>query len=80
MDSSRTDDRLDSLNRRADETNGKVDDLNREMHAEFRAVRGEMNGRFDSLENRIAAMTRVMMATVIGGLFTLLATVLATQL
>lgn len=53
-----TDERLDDLNH-------KVDEMNREMHAEFRAVRGEV---------------RTMQATMIGGFVTLLAAVLATQL
>lgn len=53
-----TDERLDDLNH-------KVDELNREMHAEFRAVRGEI---------------RMMQTTMIGGFITLLATMVATQL
>ncbi len=56
-----TDGRLDDLNH-------KVGEMNREMHAEFRAVRGEM---------------RTMQATMIGGFATLFATMvglLATQL
>jgi hypothetical protein len=146
MELSRTDDRFGSLEGKVDETNRKVDDLDRGMHAEFRSVRaeikkealsvraeikneglsvrteiknearsiraemkdefrafrgeikdefrafrgeikdefrdfrGEMNLRFDSLEDRVAAMTRTMLATALGGLFTLLATIIATQL
>jgi hypothetical protein len=53
-----TDERLDDLNH-------KVDEMNREMHAEFRAVRGEM---------------RTMLATTVGGFVTLLAALIATQL
>jgi hypothetical protein len=53
-----TDERLDDLNH-------KVDEMNREMHAEFRAVRGEM---------------RTMLTTTMGGFVTLLATLVATQL
>jgi hypothetical protein len=83
MELSRTDQRLDSLDRRVDGTNCRIDgtncridDLSREMHAEFRAVRGEMNTRFDSLHNQMTAMT----ATMIGGFVTLLAALIATQL
>jgi hypothetical protein len=53
---------------RLDDLNNKVGEMKREMHAEFRAVRGEM---------------RTMQATMIGGFATLFATMvglLATQL
>jgi hypothetical protein len=53
-----TDERLDDLNH-------KVDEMNREMHAEFRAVRGEIKS---------------MQTTMIGGFVTVLATLIATQL
>ena len=53
-----TDGRLDDLNH-------KVDEMNREMHAEFRAVRGEM---------------KMMQATLIGGFVSLLAAMIVTQM
>ncbi len=53
-----TDERLDDLNH-------KVDELSREMHAEFRAVRSEIKS---------------MQTTMIGGFVTVLATMIATQL
>jgi hypothetical protein len=60
-----TDERLDDLN-------SKVDEMDREMRAEFRAVRSEMNGRFDSLQRSL----NMMMGTMIGGFVTLLAATL----
>ncbi len=80
MELSHTDKRLDGLDRKVDGTNRRIDDLSREMHAEFRAARSEMNTRFDSLENRMLVATRTMQATVIGGFFTVFATLIATQL
>lgn len=53
-----TDERLDDLNH-------KVDEMNREMHSEFRAVRGEIKS---------------IQTTMIGGFVTVLATIIATQL
>jgi hypothetical protein len=53
-----TDDRMDDLS-------AKVDALSREMHAEFRAVRGEI---------------KMMQATMIGGFVSLLAAMIVTQL
>ena len=60
-----TDERLDDLN-------NKVDGIGREMHAEFRAVRSEMNARFDSVQRSL----NMMMGTMIGGFVTLLAATL----
>lgn len=60
-----TDERMDGLSAKVDETNRRVDDLSREMHAEFRAVRGEM---------------KMMQATLIGGFVSLLAAMIVTQL
>jgi DNA anti-recombination protein RmuC len=71
-----TDGRLDDLNQKVERIDQRVDEMNHEMHSEFRAVRGEMNARFDSLQNQMLAMSRTM----IGGFVTLLATMLATQL
>ncbi len=60
-----TDDRMDDLSAKVGETNRRVDELSREMHAEFRAVRGEM---------------KMMQATMIGGFVSLLAAMIVTQL
>lgn len=61
---------------RLDDLNHKVDEIGREMHAEFRAVRGEMNTRFNAMEKTL----NLIIATMLGGFFTLLAAVLTTQL
>lgn len=57
-----TDERLDDLNH-------KVDEMNREMNAEFRAVRGEIK----SLQTMMLGGFAAMFATMVSGFITLLA-------
>lgn len=57
-----TDERLDDLNH-------KVDEMNREMHAEFRAVRGEIK----SLQVVMLGGFAAMFATMASGFIALLA-------
>ncbi|HEU5142647.1 MAG TPA: hypothetical protein VFU04_05765 [Solirubrobacterales bacterium] len=56
-----TDERLDDLNAKVDRIDQRVDDLRREMHEEFRAVRGEI---------------KTLMMVMVGGFVTLFATML----
>jgi hypothetical protein len=53
-----TDERLDDLNHR-------VDEGFRETGEEFRAVRGEMNTRFDRIDGRLDGIQRTMTQAVI---------------
>lgn len=85
-----TDERLDNLNGKVDRIEQRLEDLRREMHTEFRAVRsetksefkairGEMSSRFDSVQNQMAAMQRSMnllTITILGGFITLFTTML----
>jgi hypothetical protein len=74
-----TDERLDDLNKRADDGfNG--------MREEFRAVRGEMRGEFRAVRQEMQALHRTAMVVMIGGFGTMLvgfggtiATILLTQ-
>jgi hypothetical protein len=65
MRSSWTDERMDDLN-------DKVNKMHRDMRSEFRAVRAEIDARFDSLQRSMIAM----MGTMVVGF----ASILATQL
>jgi hypothetical protein len=79
-----TDERLDDLNARVErgfgEVKKEVADLRSETQAEFRALRSEMNSRFDKADSRFDSMQRTMIigfvtlfasivASVIGGVF-----------
>ena len=72
MKLSRSDGRIDGLSH-------KVDEVNREMHAEFRAVRSEMQSEFQAVHGRFDALQRSML-TVMGTMVVGLASILATQL
>jgi hypothetical protein len=60
-----SDERIDDLSAKVDGTNQRIGNLDREMHAEFRAVRAEMK-----------TMMTTLMATMIGGFVTLFAAIL----
>jgi uncharacterized protein YPO0396 len=71
-----TDERLDDLNDRVTEGFRRVDD-------EFRALRAEMNARFDALDAKIEAMQGLMIQLftgMIGTFLTAAAVLVATQL
>jgi len=51
-----TDERLDDLNGKVAETNRRIDDLSREMHAEFRAVRAEMKSMTTAMISGFATL------------------------
>ena len=76
MDSSRTDERLGSLDRRVGETNREMREEFRSVRTEIRDVRLELNTRFDATQKLIVTLT----CTVIGGFVSVLATLVATQL
>jgi hypothetical protein len=71
-----TDERLDDLNDRVTDGFRRVDN-------EFRALRAEMNGRFDAVDAKFDAMQKLMIqlfAGMIGTFLTTAAVLVATQL
>ena len=61
--------------KRVEDLGRRVNSIDREMHAEFRAVRLELNTRFDATQKLIVTL----MCTVIGGFVSVLAAMVATQ-
>jgi hypothetical protein len=62
-----TDDRLDDLNKKVDGIDERIDVLSREMHAEFKAVRGEMKEGFDAVQRSIYVLMTTLIL-VLGGI------------
>jgi hypothetical protein len=76
MRESWTDERLDDLNNRVGEGFRRVD-------ADIRDLRGEMNGRFDRVDDRFDSLQRTLLQMAGGTIATLIAgfaAVVATQL
>ncbi|HEX5526384.1 MAG TPA: hypothetical protein VFX44_04180 [Solirubrobacterales bacterium] len=67
-----TDERLDDLNKKVDETKAEMREGFARIDEDFRELRSEMNDRFIGLENRLEALNR----TLIGGFFVLIAAVI----
>jgi hypothetical protein len=63
-----TDERLDDLSK-------KVDDGFADTKAEFRALRSEMNSRFDAIHGRFDALNR----NLIGGFFVVIAAIIGSN-
>lgn len=67
-----TDDRMDDLSAKADETNRRIDGMDRGMREEFRAVRAETQVESRALRAEIKALQ----ATMIRGFITMFATMI----
>jgi hypothetical protein len=61
-----TDERLDDLNHRVESIDRRMETGFADIRTEFRAMRGEMNSRFESLEHRLDAQHRQMVQMTYG--------------
>jgi phage terminase large subunit len=68
-----TDDRMDDLSAKADETNRRIDGMDRGFREEFRAVRAEAQAESRALRGEIKALQTMM----IRGFITVLATMIS---
>jgi hypothetical protein len=62
--------RFDAVDKRFDTMERKMEDGFNRVDADVRGLRGEMNERFEGLENRLAAMHRLMIQFYGGSLVT----------